>query len=85
MTPKYCREIERNVRKNLTRKELKYLAVTRHGLKIPKNVNLRNYVSRFHAEQQYINGGGIPSQFWINAIKYNENTNMENKPLSSRV
>lgn len=63
----YIQEIRRNVRNRSTRKELRTLMNVRHGQPIPKNVNLRDYVSKYHAHQQAINGGANPSAFWVKA------------------
>jgi len=59
--------IRLNVRNRSTRKELRTLMNIRHGQPIPNDVNLRNYVSEYHAHQQAINGGAAPSPFWISA------------------
>lgn len=64
----YINEIRQNVRDTLTRRELRRLMTIRHGQRIPKDANLRNYVSKFHAHQQAINGGAVPSDFWRAAV-----------------
>lgn len=60
----YIEEIRLNVRR-MTQCELRALMTVRHGQRIPKGVNLRNYVSKFHAHQQAINAGAKPSRFWL--------------------
>ena len=63
----YIKEIRLSVRK-MSRRELRRLMTIRHGQRIPKDVNLRNYVSKFHAHQQAINAGAKPSNFWRAAV-----------------
>lgn len=63
----YISEIRLSVRK-MPRRELRRLMTVRHGQRIPPDVNLRNYVSKFHAHQQAINGGAAPSDFWRSTV-----------------
>lgn len=62
----YIEAIRISIRKQ-TRRELRTLITVRHGQRIPRDCNLRNYVAKFHAHQQAINAGAKPSAFWLKA------------------
>lgn len=64
LTAAYIEEIRLAVCVRHTRKELAIIFLRGTGKLIPRGVNLRDYVSRWHAHQQVINNGASPSRFW---------------------
>lgn len=63
----YIKRIRNAVRIRHSRSELRTLFWKGTGLSVPKDVNLRTFVSKWHAHQQAINAGAKPSKFWLKA------------------
>lgn len=50
-----------------TRAELRLILFKGTGREVPKDVNLRQFVARWHADQQVINNGGPKTKLWLRA------------------
>jgi len=61
----YVDGIRMAVRKRQTRSELRRMFFNGTGRLVPNGVNLRSFVSKWHAHQQAINAGALPSLFWL--------------------
>lgn len=64
----YIEKIRLSVRARNTRKQLRRIFLHGAGRHVPPNVNLRNFVAKWHAHQQAINAGDSPSSFWLQAV-----------------
>jgi hypothetical protein len=61
----YLEEIRKTTRGRNTRKELRKYYFLHTGKEVPKDANIRDFVSKYHSHQQAINGGLQPSKFWL--------------------
>jgi len=64
----YIEKVRVAFRLRHTRKEMANLFFLGTGRTVPKQVNLKEFVSLWHCHQQAINNHAIPSKFWRKAV-----------------